>query len=142
MEASSFHSEPCCRKFIGGKMLMHQVLEYAIVLPAQQQPSPCHRCSRNSCCPLNPCSQSALSKSDQIVICCSSGIASITPRDLASFIATWQRPDSAILGLVGDFDSQQMLQTIKQVGLCCNTQSIVSIDSLDHPCLLIMHLAH
>lgn len=40
---------------------------------------------------------------------------------MAGFIASWQRPDSAILGLVGDFDTRSMMQTIKQVSVSENT---------------------
>ncbi|WIA12269.1 hypothetical protein OEZ85_012331 [Tetradesmus obliquus] len=44
-----------------------------------------------------------------------SGVASLTPADLAAHIAAWQRPDGAILGLVGDFSSSDMMSTVKEV---------------------------
>jgi hypothetical protein len=43
------------------------------------------------------------------------GVASLTPADLAAHIAAWQRPDGAILGLVGDFSSKDMMKTVKEV---------------------------
>lgn len=45
-----------------------------------------------------------------------SGVASISPADLAAHIAKWERPDAALLGLVGDFDADEMLSTVQQVG--------------------------
>ncbi|KAF6251715.1 Metalloenzyme, LuxS/M16 peptidase-like protein [Scenedesmus sp. NREL 46B-D3] len=44
-----------------------------------------------------------------------SGVTSLTPADLAAHIAVWQRPDGAILGLVGDFSSSDMMATVKDV---------------------------
>lgn len=44
----------------------------------------------------------------------STQIKSITVADVRSFLSTWQRPDSAVLGIVGDFESNQMLQLVKQ----------------------------
>eukprot|EP00882_Tetradesmus_deserticola_P023743 GHRQ01025853.1.p1 GENE.GHRQ01025853.1~~GHRQ01025853.1.p1 ORF type:complete len:298 (+),score=135.34 GHRQ01025853.1:189-1082(+) len=44
-----------------------------------------------------------------------SGVASLTPADLAAHIAAWQRPDGAVLGLVGDFSSSDMMNTVKDV---------------------------
>ncbi|KAL4857736.1 putative zinc protease-like protein y4wB [Chlorella vulgaris] len=35
-------------------------------------------------------------------------IAGITRQDLQAFLTTWERPDAAVLGICGDFDSQQM----------------------------------
>jgi zinc protease len=32
-----------------------------------------------------------------------SSVAGLAQRDVASWLAAWQRPDSALLGLVGDF---------------------------------------
>jgi predicted Zn-dependent peptidase len=43
------------------------------------------------------------------------GVTSLTPADLAAHIAAWQRPDGAILGLVGDFSSRDMMNTVKEV---------------------------
>lgn len=35
-------------------------------------------------------------------------IQSITVDDMRAFLATWERPDSAVLGLVGDFEPRQV----------------------------------
>jgi zinc protease len=54
-----------------------------------------------------------------------SGVASITAPDLAQHLATWQRPDAALLGLVGDFETSDMMKTVQEVimhsGRCSNT---------------------
>lgn len=38
------------------------------------------------------------------------GVASISTADLAAFVSTWERPDAAVLGISGDFDSEGMMQ--------------------------------
>lgn len=41
-------------------------------------------------------------------------ISGITADDVRTFLATWQRPDAAVLGIVGDFDPKQMQQLVEQ----------------------------
>lgn len=40
-------------------------------------------------------------------------ISSITVDDVRAFLAKWQRPDAAVLGIVGDFDPRQMQQLVE-----------------------------
>ncbi|KAL4438208.1 hypothetical protein ABPG77_010569 [Micractinium sp. CCAP 211/92] len=40
-------------------------------------------------------------------------ISSITVEDARAFLARWQRPDAAVLGIVGDFDPRQMQQLVE-----------------------------
>ncbi|KAG1669591.1 hypothetical protein FOA52_006364 [Chlamydomonas sp. UWO 241] len=41
------------------------------------------------------------------------GVASIGVEDLQSFAATWQRPETAVLGLVGDFEPRAAMTIVK-----------------------------
>ncbi|EFN56163.1 hypothetical protein CHLNCDRAFT_7930, partial [Chlorella variabilis] len=40
-------------------------------------------------------------------------IASISVDDMRTFLATWQRPDAAVLGIVGDFEPRQMQRLVE-----------------------------
>ncbi|KAF8071282.1 zinc protease-like protein [Scenedesmus sp. PABB004] len=42
------------------------------------------------------------------------GVAGLTRDDVAAHIAAWQRPDAAVLGLVGDFDPEEMMAAVEQ----------------------------
>jgi len=43
------------------------------------------------------------------------GLRGITREDLLRFVRTWQRPDAAVLGIAGDFDSDSMQSLITEV---------------------------
>ena len=43
-------------------------------------------------------------------------VAGITVEDARAFLATWQRPDTAVMGLVGDFDAAEMQQLVEEAG--------------------------
>lgn len=53
------------------------------------------------CSPSNPRAPNPTSET-------SKQIQSITISDVQAFLSTWERPDSAVVGLVGDFDSRQV----------------------------------
>lgn len=40
-------------------------------------------------------------------------VSSITQEDIANFLRTWERPDSAVLGIVGDFSEKGMLKIVE-----------------------------
>lgn len=40
------------------------------------------------------------------------GVSSISRADLEAFWAAWERPDSAVLGVVGDFDAEEMERVV------------------------------
>ncbi|CAD7694958.1 unnamed protein product, partial [Ostreobium quekettii] len=42
-----------------------------------------------------------------------SGVKSITRQDAVHFLAQWQRPDAAVLGIVGDFSSPDMRRIVR-----------------------------
>lgn len=41
-------------------------------------------------------------------------VESISADDIKAFLAAWERPDSAVMGIVGDFKSQDMLALVEQ----------------------------
>ncbi|GIL98502.1 hypothetical protein Vretimale_3837 [Volvox reticuliferus] len=42
------------------------------------------------------------------------GVSSISPNDLRSYIARWERPDGAVLGVVGAFEPRKMLARVER----------------------------
>lgn len=42
-------------------------------------------------------------------------VKSITTADMKQFMTEWQRPDSAVLGLVGDFQADTAMEAVRQV---------------------------